>query len=202
MKIAETQHIAKAFMAYWLRESRHVGCSLALDSQRFMAVDIDIRSLCDFLIFKAQGTGGLPHDLYYIYRYVEPSWIQRMLPREFAVLSRQGDIGIGVFPLPTWHVKEGEGIMSKLGLKVQFEEIPERGEYRGTFTTVGDEEHTKIMQLYNDGLSMVGIAEKIGRSSATIRNQINRHNKTVERVGYCAICRRAKGTLEQMIIVK
>jgi len=202
MKIAETQHLAKAFMAYWLRESRHVGCSLALDSQRFMAVDIDIRSLCDFLIFKAQGSGGLPRDLWYVYKFVNPSWMQRMSAHQFTILSRRGDIGVGVFPLTEWHVKEGEGITSKLGLKVKFEEVAEKGEYRGTFYTVGDEEHVKIVSLYNEGLSMVKIAEEVGRSSATVRVQISRHNKAIEKMGYCPYCRRAKGALEQSVIVK
>jgi hypothetical protein len=200
MKIAETQHQAKAFMAYWLRESRHVGCSLALDSQRFMAVDVDIRSLCDFLIFKAQGAGGLPRDLYYIYRYVDPVWMQRMRSGQFVVLSRRGDIGVGVFPLTPWHVKEGEGIVSKLGLKVRFEQIAEQGSYRGTFYTVGDDEHANILSLYSEGMSMVKIAEEVGRSSATVRAQILRHNKAVEKAGYCAVCRRAKGNLEQVLV--
>ena len=197
MKITENQTLAKTFLSYWLREARHTGCSLALDSQRFMAVDIDIRSLCDFLVFKAQGATGLPKELHYIYRYIDPKWLRYAQANQFAVLSKEGDIGVGVFPLPEWHVKEGEGIAYKLGLKISFEEELEKGEYRGTFKTVGDREHAQIITIYvEEGLGMKSIAQRLGRSSATIKTQIERHNRFVEKMGYCPACRRAKSPLQ------
>ncbi|MCD6465638.1 hypothetical protein J7L27_04655 [Candidatus Bathyarchaeota archaeon] len=101
MKVAENQALAKAFLIYWLREGRHSGCSLGVDSQRFMALDIDVRSLADFLVFKAQGALGIPRDLWFLYRVFEPAWLQYMTPREFAVLSRRGDVGVGVFECPS-----------------------------------------------------------------------------------------------------
>lgn len=197
MKITESQTLAKTFLSYWLREARHVGCSMALDSQRFMAVDIDIRSLCDFLVFKTQGAGGLPKDLHYVYRYIDPSWLQHAKPSQFAILTRQGDIGVGVFPLPEWHVREGEGITHKLGLKIAFEEAPEKGKYRGSFTTVGDREHAEIIKLYlEEGLSMLTIARRLMRSSSTVKMQIDRHNQAVAKIGYCPQCRRIRSKLE------
>ncbi len=197
MKIAENQTLAKTFIAYWLREARHTGTSLALDSQRFTAVDVDIRSLCDFLVFKAQGSGGLPHDLYYMYRHINPPWMQRMKPYQFAILSRRGDVGVGTFPLPEWHVKEGEGITFKLGLKIQFEEEPEKGESRGTFQTLGDKEHAQIISLYvNEHLGMKTIASRLSRSSYTVKLHIDKHNEAVEKTGYCPRCRRVKSPLD------
>lgn len=53
MKVAENQQLAKAFLTYWLCESRHSGCSLGVDSQRFRTLDIDVRSLAGFIVFKA-----------------------------------------------------------------------------------------------------------------------------------------------------
>ncbi|MBS7612463.1 hypothetical protein KEJ27_09765 [Candidatus Bathyarchaeota archaeon] len=196
LKVAENQTLAKAFLTYWLRESRHVGCSLGLDSQRFMAVDIDIRALCDFLVFKAQGAGGLPKDLHYVYRHIDPAWLQYAKPYQFAILSRRGDIGVGVFPLAVWHVKEGEGIVDRLNLKIQFEEQPLRGEDRGTYQTVGDREHAEIIHLYAEGLSMKVLAARFSRSSGTIKSHIDRHNVSVLKVGYCPACRRASSPLE------
>lgn len=197
LKIAENQTLAKTFLTYWLRESRHVGCSLALDSQRFVAVDIDVRSLCDFLVFKAQGAGGLPGDLHYVYRWINPPWLQYCKPHQFAILSRRGDIGVGVFPLPEWHVKEGEGITDKLGLKIEFEEAPLKGEDRGRFQTVGDREHAQMIRLYvEEGLGMKAVATRLGRSSGTVKWQIDRHNEAVAKIGYCPACRRAKSSLE------
>jgi len=98
MKIAETQALAKSFMSYWLRESRHSGCSLGLDSQRFMAVDVDIRALIDFLLLKALGAGGLSRGLWFIYRHIQPGLLQYAKPHQFAVVTRREDIGVGVLP--------------------------------------------------------------------------------------------------------
>lgn len=197
MKIAESQTLAKTFLAYWLRESRHTGCSIALDSQRFMALDVDIRSLIDFLVFKAQGALGLPRDLHFIYSYIEPAWLQYAKPNEFCMLTRRGDVAIGVFPQPEWHAKEGEDVPGKLGLKVLFEEQPEEGRFRGAYKTIGDQEHASIIKDYIEGLSMKNIAEKLGRSTASIKNQIDRHNQDIAKIGYCPKCRHAKSSLEQ-----
>jgi energy-coupling factor transporter ATP-binding protein EcfA2 len=193
MKIAETQSLAKSFMAYWLRESRHSGCSLALDSQRFMAIDIDIRSLCDFLCLKTLGAGGLPRDMWFVYRYIKPNWLQYAKPKQFAIISRRGDVGIGIFPLPEWHVKEGEDIASKLGIHVAFEEAPEKPLDRGRYKTVGDAEHSIIIAAYiEEPYGMVKLAKKFNRSASTINNVIIEHNNNVEKIGYCPACRRAK----------
>ena len=203
LKVAENQTVAKAFLTYWLRESRHVGCSLGLDSQRFMAIDIDVRSLCDFLIFKAQGAGGLPKDLHYVYRYVNPAWLQYAKPYQFAVLSRRGDVGVGVFPLTTWHVKEGEGIVNALKIEVKFEEQPHKGKHRGTYQTVGDKEHAQIIQLYVvERLSMGVLAARFGRSSGTIKMQVDAHNDAVNKIGYCPRCKRAGSSQESTLAVR
>jgi len=200
LKIAENQTLAKTFLTYWLRESRHVGCSLGLDSQRFMAIDIDIRSLCDFLIFKAQGAGGLPKDLHYVYHYINPAWLQYCKPHQFAVLSRRGDIGVGVFPLTPWHAKEGEGLLYSLGLKIQFEEVPLEGLYRGKWTTVGDQEHAEMCKMYAEGKGFVAIAKQFHRSTKAVWDHLTKHDFAIQRIGYCAQCRRAKSPLETKIL--
>jgi uncharacterized protein YjcR len=70
------------------------------------------------------------------------------------------------------------------------------GESRGVCKTVGDEEHIQITGDYFSGLSMVKIAEKLDRSSATILAQIQNHNSLIEKFGYCVECRRMKGKHE------
>ncbi|RJS82061.1 hypothetical protein CW709_04095, partial [Candidatus Bathyarchaeota archaeon] len=73
----------------------------------------------------------------------------------------------------------------------------EKGEYRGPYKTIGDEEHAEIIRLYLDeGLSMVRVAERLNRSSASIKRQIDLHNRAVERSGFCPACRRVKGKHE------
>lgn len=200
MKIAENQALAKTFLSYWMRESRHAGCSIGLDSQRFMALDVDVRSLADFLILKAQGNASLPRDMHFVYRYIEPAWLQYAEPYEFAVLTRRGDIGVGVFPMPEWHAREGENVAGKVGVKVVFTEQPMQGVDKGAYKTVGDEEHAQIISMYVDGqLSMMAIAQKLNRSSGTVKWHVDKHNGAVAKLGYCPQCRRAKSPLEATI---
>jgi len=199
LKIAENQTLAKAFLTYWLRESRHVGCSLGVDSQRFMALDVDVRNVVDMLVFKTLGSLGLSKELWWIYRYIEPSFMQRMKPNQFVMLSRKGDLGVGVFPLTEWHLREGEGILSKIGLKITFEEKPMEAISRGTFKTIGDVEHTQIIEMYIEKeMSMREIAKQLDRSSASILMQIDKHNLAIEKMGYCPMCRRAKSKFENI----
>ena len=193
MKIAETQSLAKNFVAYWLRETRHNGCSLGLDSQRFLAIDVEIRSLIDFLFLKTLGATGLPRDMWFIYRYINPSWLQYAQPHQFAVVTKRGDIGVGIFPLPEWHVREGEDLISKLNVHVSFEETPEKPVDRGRFKTVGDAEHSVIVAAYiEEPFGMNKLARKMNRSPATIDNVIREHNASVEKIGYCPSCKRTK----------
>jgi len=196
LKVVENQQQAKAFLIYWLRESRHVGCSLGLDSVRLTSLDVDVRSLADYTVFKAQGSGGLPRELWFIYRYVEPGFLQGMKPNQFVILSRRGHIGVGVFPYPEWHKEEGEDILSKLRIKVSFEERPEPGLYRGRYRTLGDEEHAEIIEMYvEQEMGMDSIASRMGRSTKTVFDHINRHTEDVQRLGYCPRCRRAGSRL-------
>jgi hypothetical protein len=197
LKVVDNQQAAKAFLIYWLRESRHVGCSLGLDSVRLTSLDIDVRSLADFLIFKAQGSGGLPRDLWFVYRYVQPFWIQNMKPQQFAVLSRRGHIGVGVFPYPSWHKTEGEDILTKLGIKVTFEERPEAGLYRGKYRTLSDMEHAQVVSMYvEQEMGMQEIADKLQRSTKTVFDHLKKHDEDVQHLGYCPRCRRCKSNLE------
>ena len=66
-----------------------------------------------------------------------------------------------------------------------------QGEYRGTFRTVGDKEHAEMIRLYiEEGLSYEKIAEQFSRSSRTPLLHVQRHNKAVERSGFCPVCKR------------
>lgn len=69
MKVAENKTQAKAEMGYLIREARHMGVAMGLDTQRYKAVDIDIRSTIDYLFFKCLGIDGLPRDLHWVYRF-------------------------------------------------------------------------------------------------------------------------------------
>jgi len=197
LKVVDNQQAAKAFLIYWLRESRHVGCSLGLDSVRMTSLDLDVRSLADFTVFKSQGSGGLPRELWFVYRYVEPCFLQNMKPGQFVILTRRGHIGVGVFSYPAWHKSEGEDILAKLRLKVAFEEKPEAGAYRGKYVTLSDQEHAELVEMYVvQGLGMDDVAAKMQRSTKTVFDHLGKHTRDVQRLGYCPRCRRAGSKLE------
>lgn len=60
--------------------------------------------------------------------------------------------------------------------------------------TVSDKEHSEIIRIYvEEGLGYAAIAERLHRSSRTPHEHIGAHNKSVERSGFCASCKRAKG---------
>ena len=197
LKVSENQTIAKSEMVYLIRESRHVGLSLGLDSIRYYSIDIDIRSLSDYLVLKAQGMHGLTKDLKWLYSIFDPHALRRMKPQHFIILSRHGGVGLGTFKAIPWHKREGENILKAVGVKVEYGEPVKMGEYRGKYRTLGDREHAELVRLYvEEGLSMRGVAERLGRSLYTVKSHIDRHNAAVQRAGYCPACRRAHSPLQ------
>jgi IS30 family transposase len=79
---------------------------------------------------------------------------------------------------------------------VEYGERIEYGESRGTYKTIGDEEHVSIIDSYFEGSSMGKIAKKLGRSAATIHAQIHSHDESIDKAGYCLECRRLEGSHE------
>jgi len=202
LRVSENQVIAKSQMIYLVREARHCGLSLGLDSIRYYAIDIDIRNLTDYLILKAQGTIGLTEDLKWLYKYFSPTAMQKMPQKYFVIVSKSGALGFGSFPYPEWHKREGENILKIVDIKVEYGEAAEEAEYRGKNKTVSDREHAEIIRLYlEELLSMEKIARKLKHSSRTIMQHINSHDMAVERSGFCPACKRVQ-SLYQEINVK
>ena len=203
LKVSDSQIFAKSQMIYLIREARHMGLALGLDSIRYYAIDIDIRNLADYLILKSQGVQGLASDLQWLYSYFNPSTVRNMPPQYFVMISKTGALGLGEFLYPEWHKKEKENILSNVGIKVEYGEQTFDGEYKGTFRTVGDKEHAEIVRLYvEEELGFNKIAEVLGRSSRTPLTQIQKHNKAVERSGFCTSCRRLKSKYENKIALR
>ena len=203
LKVTESQVIAKSQMVYLIRESRHVGLALGLDSIRYYAIDIDIRNVSDYLVLKSQGMFGLASDLQWLYSIFDPHAIRNLQPQNFIIVARGGAVGLGEFPYPSWHKRERENILRAVGVKVEYGEPLVEGEYKGTYRTVGDLEHAEIIRLYiEEGLSMPKIAEALGRSSRTIQTHIHKHNRAVERSGFCPACRRARSPYEASLAIR
>jgi hypothetical protein len=194
LKVANNQTSAKAEMIYLIREARHMGVALGLDTLKYTSIDLDIRAVTDYLIFKSQGIMGFPRDLNWLYGFIEPHITRKMPPDNFIILSRSGSLGLGAFPEVSWHKKAREDILHSVGVRVEFGEELKYPKSRGTFTTVGDLEHTRIISYYIDeASSMVKIGKIMGRSSATVKSQIDRHNETISKSQFCPVCKRAGG---------
>jgi hypothetical protein len=196
LKVSENQVFAKAEMVYLLRESRHMGIALGLDSVRSFAIDIDIRSLADYLILKAQGVQGLSRDLKWLYGYIDPNFLRKLNPARFMIVTKRGAIGYGDFEEIQWHKQEREDILNAVGIEVEYGEKLVEPIYKGTYKTVGDVEHSQIMRLYDMGeLSMNKIGEQMNRSSRTVDLHIEAHNYSVKTKGFCPVCKRAQSQL-------
>jgi len=191
LKVDENQVFAKSQMIYMIRQARHIGLALGLDSVRFFSVDIDARSLADYMILKSQGLPGLSRDLKWLYSYVEPRLMRQLRPEQFILLSRKGAIGYGVFPFHEWHKREKENILREVGIQVEWGEELKEAEFKGSYKTVGDKEHAEIIRLYvEDGLAMEAIAKNLKRSARTPHVHVHRHNQAVQRSSFCAACKR------------
>lgn len=203
LKVSDNQLYAKANMIYLIRESRHMGISLGLDSIRSYAIDIDIRSLSDYLILKAQGVQGLSKELRWLYKYIDPVTLRKLKPERFVIVTKSGAIGYGSFPEIPWHKQEKEDILKNLGIEVEYGEVLEEGVMKGTYKTVGDREHAEIIRLYaEERKSMTQIGETVGRSSRTANMHIRAHNRNVRKAGACASCDRAKGAYAKEIVTR
>lgn len=192
LRVSANQLAAKAESTYLIREARHMGLALGLDTLKYTSVDIDVRSVLDFLILKAQGVLGFPDDLEWLYSFYEPSVVRNMAPQHFIIVSRGGALGLGEFPKIEWHKQERENILRSVGVKVEYGEEIEYGESKGAFTTVGDEEHARIIEAYCNKTGMHKIAKALNRSTATVHGQISSHDEAIERNGFCARCKRMK----------
>lgn len=191
LKVSDNQLYAKAQMVYLIRESRHMGVALGLDSIRSYAIDIDVRSLADYLILKAQGVQGLSKDLRWLYRFIDPTVLRDLSPNRFVIVTSKGAIGYGIFPEIKWHKQERENILEGVGISIEAGEMPQESIVKGTYKTVSDKEHVEIVTLYaTTDLSMNKIGEKLERSSRTVNMHVASHNAQVKRSGFCGSCKR------------
>lgn len=192
LKVSDNQLFAKSEMTYLLRESRHMGVSLGLDSIRSYAIDIDIRQLSDYMILKAQGVQGLSRELKWLYSYIDATLLRKLSPDKFFVVTKNGSIGAGKFPEVSWHKQERENILEAVGISREIGEICHEAQNKGTFKTVSDKEHKEIIERYGTGdISMVKLGEQMSRSSRTIGMHVDSHDSSIDKAGFCAVCKRA-----------
>jgi hypothetical protein len=186
-------------LTYLVRELRHGGFALGLDTQKLTSIDIDVRISIDYLFVKSLGYTGLPDDMRFMYKIYRPFKLQNMKPGYFVLLTRRGSTGVGTFPYHTWHKVEGEDILKAVGIDVEHgdELIPDK-----KFEKIGDLTHVKMMELILTGASMKTIGANVGRNHQSVLNQRDKHNSEVKGMGECQACKRARSPLAAQTIVK
>lgn len=195
VKLVKNQTIAKADFIYLLREARHMGYAVGVDTVRWTAIDIEIRDAADYIFLKRVGVQGLPYDLHWLYKYIDPYSMMGPKPETFVLVSNRGPIAIGKFGYPPWHKEEKENIARELGIKIEYGEVPDYGE--PNLHTVSDFEHANIIEKRGNEISMEKIAKALHRSKSTIKGHVDKHNEGIKERGYCIRCRRVKSMYER-----
>lgn len=196
LKLEWAQLEAKGRMIYMLREMRHSGVSLGLDTLKDKSIDADIRNLIDFLFLMAQGAPGLPDDLHYLYSWWDPEKLQRLPKGEFVVRTKEGDTGWGHFSYLPWHKVEKENMREAFGIKVEHSDPPKQP--NGKEGAVTDSEHAFMVRRYKElnprtqrHYSMADVAIESKHSPTTVQNQLANHDAAIQMNGFCPRCKRA-----------
>ena len=192
LSLGETQQLAKSYLIYVIREMRHCGFAVALDTLRWYSIDIDFRSISDYTFIKNVGIDGLPHSLRFLYKYFEPYGVMRIPVNGFAVVSRKGPIGFGTSICPAWHKEEREDLLREFDIRIDYGELPFTAELH--HGRVSDYEHVRIIKARLESpegeRGMEKLSKTLSRSSKTIHSHIHTHNNMVYAVGECDKCSR------------
>jgi len=105
------------------------------------------------------------------------------------VVARTGAVGVGQFPYPEWHKREGEHILEQVGVKVTYLKSAEV-KPKSSKRRVTPEVHTKIVRLHNEGRTIREIAQILGWSIGTVHKQLQLHRAYMEGSGSCPLCRK------------
>lgn len=184
---------AKSNLLYFMRQLRHFGVSVGADMLRWTGIDKEMRDLSEYIIFKKLGWKGLPGDISFVFSYVEPVTFRYLNFDQCVVLQENGNIALGKYGLPKYHKEEGVDLLKEIGITVEHDQELEES----TQQKVGDKEHADILRLYNEEESMMVVAKKLQRSSATISFHVSYHNEQIEETGVCPRCKRANSDLSE-----
>ncbi|MCJ7424377.1 hypothetical protein MUP01_08955 [Candidatus Bathyarchaeota archaeon] len=112
------------------------------------------------------------------------------LPPSFVLVCNRGPIAIGRFEKPAFHKEEGENLLHKFGIDIEYGEPIDYG----VGTALSDFEHARLIETYVDLACKVrDTARNLTRSPHTVTRHIEDHQSEVVRDGTCARCRRVNG---------
>ena len=201
MQIVKDSQLAKAYFVMMLREARHSGLAVGVDTLRWTSMDKEVRDISDFIFLKKVGTIGLPYDLRFIYRHAAPSSMMRIPPSKFVLLTARGAIAFGSFRYPAWHKEESEDLVKMLNLKIEQIEMEAGPKTRTTRMTT--EKHCQLLKSYLETGSSLKTGSLFNVSTATIFKQIEDHNNAILKgMGYCELCKQHDAEFSKHLIMK
>lgn len=199
LKMTRNDMMAKADFIKALREARHHGLAVGVDTIRWTSLDKEVRDVSDYIFLKRVGAIGLPDDLRWMYRYVRPYSMMQAKPGAFMLVTGRGAVGFGRFDYPPWHKEERENILWTTNIEVKRvkDRLPEDRRYG-----IGDTGHSEIVIEYIKTKSMRKVVDTLGNCSLrSVSNHIHQHNKLVEMKGVCPKCHHAGSEFESEHIV-
>ena len=188
MKITKDDKMAKADFIKSLREARHHGLAIGVDTIRWTAIDKEVRDISDYIFIKRAGAIGLPDDLRWVYRYIRPYSMMQAKSSVFMLITSKGAVGYGKSDYAPWHKEEKENILKSAQIEVKHSDQQQPDDRR---YGVGDFEHSDIITKYMELKSMNKVANALSRSPRTVNVHINQHNLAVEKKGECKKCHHA-----------
>ena len=106
------------------------------------------------------------------------------------LVCNRGPIAIGRFEKPEFHKEEGENLLSKFGIDIEYGEPIDYG----TGMALSDFDHARLVQTYVDHAYKVrDTVRALKRSPHTVTRHIEDHRLEVLQDGTCARCRRVNG---------
>lgn len=170
---------AKAYLVWLLRQLRHVGVAIGMDSQYLLALDKEVRNISDYTFLKNLGAFSLPPDLEWVYGYVPPPAIRALYPNEFVATDKFAGVYCGWFRLPPWHKQPKENIYESLGIRWEWGD-PELRKFDVAEVNTHQEDmavHSEIVRAFLEVKTIKGTASKSGHDRDTVRRHLSLHEK-------------------------
>jgi hypothetical protein len=199
MKTIKDDKMAKAEFIKLLRQARHAGIAIGCDVIRWTAIDKEGRDIADYTFIKKTGRPNLPDELRWLYKIIKANSLRKMKSDRFVLVTGEENVGDGKVDFAPWHKTEKENILKDL--KIQIVNVNDEGipEEQQTYDT-SDLEHSHIIEGYKELKSMHKVAARVNRSSHTVHQHIESHNKDVNSLGECMRCKRAKNQCSHDLI--
>ncbi|MDE2040545.1 MAG: hypothetical protein KGO96_13085 [Elusimicrobia bacterium] len=166
---------AKAYLIFLMREMRHMGISMGMDSQYMVSLDREVRTNADYTFIKNMGSDMLPRDIKWMHHWVTPDGLAGMYPDEFVCKDKWGGIYLGRFKLPPWHKEPDEDIYKSLGIKFDFGDDALREELAAE-DTEDVQMHKEIVEAFQRIRTIKGTARETGHDKETVKKHVLRHN--------------------------